>query len=173
MSHYSEWKKTFSSYIKNTLRYSACIGADNNVYLREEKDEDGNEYYSYLVVYVDNFLSIHKDPVKLLATVNRDYRLKEPPECPTMYLGANICKYHVNGDISGTKYWAMSTNSHVKKALEVVQDRLQEDNVKFKGYNKTAEHPFSRQSYRLELDVTKECDEEQVQFYQSLVGIMR
>ena len=30
----AEWKKTFSSYIKNTLRYSACIGADNNVYLR-------------------------------------------------------------------------------------------------------------------------------------------
>ena len=41
-----EWKKTFSSYIKNTLGYSTCIGADDNVYLRAEKDEDGNEYYS-------------------------------------------------------------------------------------------------------------------------------
>ena len=68
----AEWKKTFSSYIKNTLGYSACIGADNNMYLRAEKDEDGNEYYSYLVVYVDNVLSIHKDPGKVLATVNRD-----------------------------------------------------------------------------------------------------
>ena len=29
----AKWKKTFSSYIKNTLWYSACIGADNNVYL--------------------------------------------------------------------------------------------------------------------------------------------
>ena len=73
------------------------------MYLRAEKDEDGNEYYSYLVVYVDDILSIHKDPGKLLATVNRDYRLKEPLECPTMYLGADICKYHVNGDISGTE----------------------------------------------------------------------
>ena len=67
----------------------------------------------------------------------------------------------------------MSADSHVNKALEVVQDWLREDNVKFKGSNKTAEHPFSRQSYRPELDVTKECDEEQVQFYQSLVVIMR
>ena len=41
-----KWKKTFSSYIKNTLGYSACIGADDNVYLRAEKDEDGNDYYS-------------------------------------------------------------------------------------------------------------------------------
>ena len=29
----AKWKKTFSSYIKNTLGYSACIGADDNVYL--------------------------------------------------------------------------------------------------------------------------------------------
>ena len=90
-----------------------------------------------------------------------------------MYLGTEICKYHVNRDISGTECWAMSAESHVKKAFEVVQDKLREDNVKFGGSNKTAEHPFSSQSYRPELDVTKECDEEQVQFYQSLVGIMR
>ena len=72
------------------------------MYLRAEKDEDGKEYYSYLVVYVDDVLSIHKDPGKLPKTVNRDYRLKEPSECLTMYLGADISKYHVNGDISGT-----------------------------------------------------------------------
>ena len=29
----AKWKKTFSSYIKNTLGYSACNGADDNVYL--------------------------------------------------------------------------------------------------------------------------------------------
>ena len=34
----AEWKKTFSGYIKNTLGYSTCIGADDNVYLRSEKD---------------------------------------------------------------------------------------------------------------------------------------
>ena len=75
-----------------------------------------------------------------------------------MYLGADICKYHVNGDISGTECWAMSADIHVKKSIGFVQDRLREDNVKFKGSNKTAEHPFSSQSYRPELDVTKECD---------------
>ena len=67
----------------------------------------------------------------------------------------------------------MNADSHVKKAFEVVQDRLREDNVKFKGSNKTAEHPFSSQSYRQELDVTEECDKVQVQYYQILVGIMR
>ena len=55
-----------------------------------------------------------------------------------MYLGADICKYHFNGDISGTECWAMSADSHVKKVLEVVQDRLREDNIKFKGSKKTS-----------------------------------
>ena len=54
-----KWKKTFSNNIKNTLGYSACIRADDNVYLHKEKDENGNEKYIYLVVYVDDILSIH------------------------------------------------------------------------------------------------------------------
>ena len=29
----AEWKKTFAIYIKNTLGYSPCIGADDNLYL--------------------------------------------------------------------------------------------------------------------------------------------
>ena len=169
----AEWKKTFSSYIKTTLGYSPCIGADDNVYIRAEKHDDGTEYYSYLVVYVDDVLSIHKDPGKILSYVNRDFRLKDPPQQPTMYLGADICKYHVDGDITNNECWAMSADSHVKKAIEVVQSRMKDDNVKFKASAKTAEHPFSSQSYRPELDTTEECDDDQVQFYQSLVGIMR
>ena len=169
----AEWKKTFADYIRNTLGFEPCIGADDNVYLREEKDEMGNEYYSYLVVYVDDVLCIHKSPSTVLNIINRDYRLKEPPECPTMYLGADISKYYVGGETNGIQCWAMSADSHVKKALEVVQNRMRECSVMFKHSNKTAENPFSSQSYKPELDITELCNEEQVQFFQSLVGIMR
>ena len=169
----AEWKKTFASYIRDTLGYSSCIGADDNVYLRLEKNEQGEEYYSYLVVYVDDVLSIHKDPDKVLNLINRDYRLKEPPECPKMYLGADISKYEISDDVMGTTTcWAMSADSHVKKALEVVQARIKDDDVYFKGSKKAPEHPFSSQSYRPELDTTELCNDEQVQFYQSLIGIM-
>ena len=124
-------------------------------------------------MYVDDVLSIHKDPGNILSYVNRDFRLKDPPQQPTMYLGADICKYHVDGDITSNECWAMSADRHVKKAIEVVQSRMKDDNVKFKTSAKTAEHPFSSQSYRPELDTTEESDDDQVQFYQSLVGIMR
>ena len=136
------------------------------------KFEHGEEYYSYLVVYVDDVLSIHKDPDKVLNIVNRDYRLKEPPECPTMYLGADISKYLIDDDMSGTTCWTMSADNHVKKALEVVQARLNADDVYFKGSKKTPEHPLSSQSYRPELDTTELCNDVQTQLYQSLIGIM-
>ena len=82
-----------TSYIRYTLVYSPCKGADDNVYLRLEKDDMGEEYYSYLVVYVDDILSIHKEPDKVHHFVNRDYRLKKATACPSMYLGADISKY--------------------------------------------------------------------------------
>ena len=167
----AEWKKTFSDYIKYTLGYEPCVGADDNIYLRAEKTSDGQEYYSYLVVYVDDVLCINKDPKKVLDMINRDYRLKELPAQPTMYLGADISKYNINR--VGTTCWAMSSDSHIKKALDVVTNRMRECGVTFKSSNKTTEHPFSSQSYRPELDISEECDEDQVEFYQSLVGILR
>lgn len=169
----AEWKKTFADYIRHTLGFEPCIGADDNVYLQAEKDEAGNVYYSYLIVYVDDVLCIHKSPNKVLNMINRDYRLKEPPECPTMYLGTDISKCYVGDEISGPKCWAMSAYSHVKKALEVVNDRMRECSVIFRHSNKTTKNLFSSQSYRPELDITELCNEEQVQFYQNLVGIMR
>ena len=144
-----------------------------NVYLRAKKDEMGNEYYSYLVVYVDDVLCIHKSPSTVLNIINKDYMLKEPQECPTMYLGADISKYYVEGETNGIQCWTMSANSHVKKALEVVQNRMRECSVMFRHSNKTAENPFSSQSYKPELDITELCNEEQVQFFQSPVGIMK
>ena len=77
----AEWKKTFSDYIKYTLGYEPCVGADDNIYLRAEKTSDGQEYYSYLVVYVDDVLCINKDPKKVLDMINRDYRLKDNLQC--------------------------------------------------------------------------------------------
>jgi hypothetical protein len=115
----AEWKKTFSDYIRYTLGYEPCIGADDNIYIRAEKTTDGREYYSYIVEYVDDVLCIHISPEKVLNIINRDYILKDMPVQPTMYLGADISKYDVNR--IGTTCWTMSADSHNKKALDVVR----------------------------------------------------
>ena len=169
----AEWKKTFASYIKHTLGYEPCVGADDNVYLKPMKDHLGNEYYSYLIVYVDDVLCISKDPDETLELINRDYRLKEPPAAPTMYLGADIKRYKAT-DAAGnvTECWSMSADSHIKKAMQIVKDKMNEEGVKFKS-SKTAQQPFSCQDYRPELDATEPCNDNQVLLYQSLIGIAR
>ncbi len=170
----AEWKKSFASYIKHTLGYEPCVGSDDNVYLKAMKDKDGNEYYSYLVVYVDDVLCIHKDPDEVLRIINRDYALKEPPSAPDMYLGADFAKFEIFDEETNTviNTWSMSADSHIKKALEVVQARMIRDNVRFKS-KKTAESPFTSQDYRPELDTSEPCNEDQVEFFQSLIGIAR
>lgn len=170
----AEWKKTFASYIRHTLGYEPCIGADDNVYLKPMKDSQGNEYYGYLIVYVDDVLCIDKDPGRVLNLINRDYRLKEPPAPPSMYLGADFKPFEIEMNDEGRTQccWAMSADSHIKKALQVVKERLETDQVKFKS-KRTAEQPFSNQDYRPELDTTEECNEDQIQFFQSLIGIAR
>ena len=35
----SEWKKTFADYIRHTLGFEPCLGPDDNVYPKLEKDE--------------------------------------------------------------------------------------------------------------------------------------
>ena len=169
----AEWKKTFSSYIRHSLGYEPCVGADDNVYIKPMKDRDGNEYYSYLIVYVDDVLCIDKDPGRILSMINRDYRLKEPPSPPKMYLGADFSSYDVTLENGQTvNCWAMSADSHIKKALQVIKERMNKDGVRFKS-KKVADQPFTSVDYRPELDTTEYCNDEQVQFYQSLIGIAR
>ena len=75
------------------MGFEPCIGADDNIYLKPGKENQGNKYNSYLIAYVGNVLLVQEDPDKYMALINRDYRLKEPLECPMMYLRTDISRY--------------------------------------------------------------------------------
>lgn len=82
-------------------------------------------------MYVNDVLCIYKSPENVLNLINMDYRLKEPPICPAMYLGADICKYFVGDEKTGANCWAMSADSHIKKALDIVKLKMKENGVIF------------------------------------------
>lgn len=56
--------------------------------------------------------SKHETPDKVLNMINRDYILNEPPESSTIFLGASISCYYIDGDFTGTKYWPMSADPY-------------------------------------------------------------
>ena len=91
-----------------------------------------------------------------------------------MYLGADVSTFSIPASDGepARKAWAISADSHIKKALQMLEARLAQDGLRFKPSNKTSDHPFSTQAYRPELDVTEYCNDAQTQLYQSLVGIL-
>ena len=46
------------------LGYKASKG-DPDVFMKREVQDDGTEYYSYFVIYVDDILCVHEYPKKI------------------------------------------------------------------------------------------------------------
>ena len=49
-----------------------------------------------------------------------------------MYLGAYISNFAIPNNGNGLIFWDMSADSHVNKALQVVEAKLKEENVRWK-----------------------------------------
>lgn len=100
------------------MGFKPCY-ADNDVWMKPAKKEDGTPYYEYILTYVDDCLVISHEPTKITDTLKgpeHNYRLKNegPPE---RYLGARIGCYTVNGRDT----WFMSADLYLKKAIEEVE----------------------------------------------------
>lgn len=71
----------------------------------------------------------------------------------------------------------MGSNTYVKEAIKNVKKRLKDDGFifhkKLSDPNHSCPQPFSNLSYRPELDTSVECTEDQTQFYQNLIGVLR
>ena len=90
-----------------------------------------------------------------------------------MYHREDISKFLTPNYGNRVTCWSMSADIHVKKSLQFVEAKLKEENFRWKPLNKTVDHPFYSQFYFPELAMNEDCNNDKVQFYQSLVGIMR
>ena len=80
-----------------------------------------------------------------------------------MYLGEDISNFSIPNNGNVVICWYISADIHEKKALKVVESKLKYENVRWKPLNKTEDHTFSRKSYRPAIDMTEECNNDQVQ----------
>jgi hypothetical protein len=91
-------------------------------------------------------------------------------EEPTIYLGAQICKFYIDGADNPEKpRWAMSSEKYVKQAVADVETELEKVDQCIPTRVTT---PVS-QGYRPELDQSRELDAKRSQYYQSLIGVLR
>ncbi len=103
----------------HTLGYTPSL-ADPDVWMRPATKTNGELYYEYTLVYVDDILSISINPQETMNFLAKLYRLKEAPCKPAKYLGADIIEHHYP-DAPTKGLWGMSSYQFVKEAIRIVE----------------------------------------------------
>jgi hypothetical protein len=84
----------------STLRdygYTSCK-ADPDVWMQSKTRPDGFKYWSYMFVYTDDILVVDHEPKVVMDYMASRYTLKHSSvEEPTIYLGAQISKFYIDG----------------------------------------------------------------------------
>ena len=73
-----------------SIGYTPCRG-DNDLRMKPEIDPHEDEYYSYILCYVDYVLVVHHDAMTILMKIDKYFKLK-PSSIgdPDIYLGAKL-----------------------------------------------------------------------------------
>ena len=111
--------------------------------------------------YVDDVLSISKDPSKITDCLKSTFKLKDNKvDAPDIYLGAELSQM-INED--GDYCWAMSADKYCQAAVNNVEQVLRKKSRKLPTRCVT---PMSSNN-RPENDITPELKSEGMQWYQA------
>jgi hypothetical protein len=161
------WRSLCAQTLREKMGFVPCR-ADNDVWMRPCVKPNGENYYEYIFVYTDDIMVISHRPKEILDKLNVHFLLK--PDSigqPTLYLGASITQFTVNGDPRCK--WAISSELYVKEAVRLVKDWVDKRGLRLK----TKAPGVLPNGYFPELDGSMELDDERATYYQSLIGILR
>ena len=143
--------------------------ADQDVWFCKAIDEQGNAYYEYVLVYTDDLLCLSKKVKELMTSIEHHYMVKPNSiGLPERYLGAMIRNYRFPDD-PAKEHWFMSSEQYVKEAVQNVKQWLADRN----GSLKTKATSVLPSGYKPELDVSEYCEEEDFEFFQQQIGVLR
>ena len=135
------------------LNFKSCL-ADPDVWMRPVIKNDGNTYYEYILLYVDDALVVSENAKSILRNeLGRYFHLKEESiGPPTVYLGGRVRKVQLE---NGVWAWSFSSSQYVQSAIKNVEEYVgKSENSQLKIPSK-AETPLMT-GYRPELDVSPE-----------------
>ncbi len=161
------WRNMFAGTLQD-LQYKSSL-ADPDVWLRPAVKPNGEHYYEYIFVYVDDILVLSLHPKQTMTTLAKSYRLKDNSVAKlTVYLGAQI-KEHRLPDNPNQIMWSMSAEKYLKEALRNLETKLLSEQKRLPTKVVT---PLAH-NYRSELDVSPLLDATHHTLYMQLVGILR
>ena len=140
--------------------------ADPDVWRRPAKKANGEEYYEYILCYVDDLLAISEDATKVLQGIQAVFKFKDNKIVrPKEYLGAQLDTMTIDG-FDG---WTMSSQKYVKAAIDNVEEVLGRTNQRLPTKCGTQ----LKSGYQPELDTSQVLKHDGLQRYQELIGMLR
>ena len=141
--------------------------ADFDIWLRPAVKEDGEEYYEYVMLYVEEVMAANHQAIKVMEDLGRGIKYKNDKiETPDSYLGAQLVLKTLPNDL---KCWYMSSDKYVNAAIKNVEEAIKKKSLKIPNKVRT---PMDG-TFIPELDGTLELDNTDVKFYQEFIGILR
>ena len=148
------------------LGYESCL-ADPDLWMRMAKKDDGDSYYEYLLLYVDDALAISERPKEQLMEIDKYFKLKpDSVGPPKIYLGAKLTREVLP---NGAKAWSISSSKYIQDSVSNLEKKIAKKGLKLRPGIKA---PLSSK-YRPEVDISPELEAEDASFYQSLIGSLR
>ena len=162
---------SYRNHISNCMRhlgYESCK-ADPDLWMKPKtRPSDGFEYYSYVLIYVDDILAISHDALNDLNKIDYYFKMKEESiGDPDIYLGSKIRKLVLPNSV---ETWMMSPTKYVSEAVKNVERYL--DKEYGSKLPKRVSGPLPT-DYRPEVDVTPVLEGEELSYYHSQIGILR
>ena len=155
---------------KQFLNFTSCP-ADPDVWMRPAIKSDGSKCYEYVLLYVDDALVVSESAESILRNeLGRYFELKEESIGPLdNYLGGKVMNVQLE---NGVHAWAFSSSQYVQTSVKNVEAYLLTENSKCWKMPNKAGTPLTT-TCRPELDVSRELNETDAAYYQSLIGILR
>ena len=152
-----------------SLDYKPCL-ADPDLWMKAEVRSDGEEYYSYILNYVDDILVIHEKPRPILDRIDKYMKLKPgsvgPPD---IYLGAKLKKTQLSNNVW---CWTLSPSKYVCEAVKNCEKHIKENYGGKYSLNKNAPNPFPV-GYEAETDTSPELPPDEASYFNTIIGVMR
>ena len=161
--------RDFRNHLRNCMEHLGYISCLSNpdVWMRKAVRNNGQSYYEYLLLYVDDCLAVIKNTTELLQGLD-EYFLLRPGSVgpPKLYLGAKFYKIQFP---NGAEVYAVSTSQYLQEAANNFDRHLTSKGMLL---NRGGTAPLSP-GYCPDLDSNPELEPQDASYYQSLIGILR
>ena len=152
-----------------TLEYKRCKADSDLWYKPMVRPDDGERYYAYVLLFVDDCLAIGHDAASQLREIDRYFPMK-PGSIgdPDIYLGAKLKSVQME---NGVHAWGMSSSKYVQEAVSNAEAYLGANFGGRKLPTTKAKGPWPT-DYVSELDTTPELSPKLATYYQSQIGVL-